>query len=205
MFFHIATMDVFRPLLSFEPQPTLPNLGLTPLHIFSASAEQLTQLVYLFCTFYPSSVRTGTWMPALVYTVNYVLRHKAKEHAQVVLNLCINALFELGAQYQHVGRIVRALSAIALRNEVISIRTAAMIDKKIGEKQSHHLWRDPVPMKFVLDLDWTRKDSVGDLEDAQVDALAVDFACRLAIDEFTLMEDGADPDSLDRLGTSPKE
>lgn len=144
-------------------------------------------------------------MPALVYTVNYVLRHKTKEHAQVVLNLCINALFELGAQYQHVGRIVRALSAIALKNQVISIRTAAMLDKKIGKKQAHHLWRDPVPMTFVLDLDWTRKDSVGEFEDAQVDALASDFACRLAIDEFTLMDNEADPDSTAKVGTSSKE
>lgn len=205
MFFHIAAMDICRPLLGLDLPPTLPGLGLTPLHIFSASAEQLTRLVNLFYNCFPSSTKTGTWMPALVYTVNYVLRHKAKEHAQAVLYFCINTLFELGAQYQHVGRIVRALSAIALRNEVISIRTAAMIDKKIGEKQSHHLWRDPVPMTFVLDLDWTRKDSVGDPEDAQVDALAVDFACRLAIDEFTLMGDAADLDGFAKVGTSSKE
>ncbi|GKT51660.1 uncharacterized protein ColSpa_11841 [Colletotrichum spaethianum] len=167
MYYHLAIVDLFRPLLrqngaSRQRLPAFRSTEATPDAVYAASVNQLKRIVLFYRQNYPESSYCFFWHSALLYLANAMLAEaKVTGHGpewRFYFRLCMTCYQTLYTSFRLAKGVTLSLLSMALEKGVMDIPQARAIRKDLGLRGKHHDISDLVPVSWVVDLDLAMTD-----------------------------------------------
>ncbi|KAK1982946.1 hypothetical protein LZ30DRAFT_748986 [Colletotrichum cereale] len=167
IYYHVAIIDLFRPLLQQNgaPRQRLPafrSAEATPDAVYAASVNQLKRIVLLYRQKYPESSYNFFWHSALLYLANAMLAEaRVSGHRpewRFYFRLCMTCFQTLYTGFRLAKGITLSLLCMALEKGVMDISQARDIRRDLELWGRHHEVSDRVPVSWVVDLDLAMTD-----------------------------------------------
>ncbi|KAK7928794.1 hypothetical protein PG985_005792 [Apiospora marii] len=184
MWIHSVILDIFRPLLDRQrPEKlrlrTFSAPDSTASAAYTASVNQLKQLIIHFRSKYESSTCTMLWHTALMYVANAVLQDTDDPQWHEHLLLCIYGYERLCRPFRVAVIIARGLLTMTLRKKNIKSEEARNILGHLQERGLGHVHED-IRATFMGDLELAQTDP----QAAAMEKLADDFEDTALFQEF---------------------
>ncbi|KAK7937547.1 uncharacterized protein PG986_014415 [Apiospora aurea] len=184
MWIHSVILDIFRPLVDRQrPEKlrlrTFSAPDSTASAAYTASVNQLKQLIIHFRSKYESSTCTMLWHTALMYVANAVLQDTDDPQWHEHLLLCIYGYERLCRPFRVAVIIARGLLTMTLRKKNIKSEEARNILGHLQERGLGHVHED-IRATFMGDLELAQTDP----QAAAMEKLAGDFEDTALFQEF---------------------
>ncbi|KZL67779.1 c6 transcription factor [Colletotrichum incanum] len=167
IYYHLAIIDLFRPLLRQNGAPrqrlhAFRSTEATPDAVYAASVNQLKRIVLFYRQNHPESSYCFFWHSALLYLANAMLAEtKISGHGpewRFYFRLCMTCYQTLYTGFRLAKGITLSLLSMALEKGVMDIPQARAIRKDLELRGKHHEISDLVPVFWVVDLDLAMTD-----------------------------------------------
>jgi hypothetical protein len=194
MWLHCIILDIFRPFITDSKQhgfSTWNDKATSPQAIFAASVKQLKRIILTFKALDPAAGYFVSWHPALLFTVNAVLRDRNDPDRRFYFMRCIQSYRDLYTYFEIAKGVYQGLLFMGIDNKVINIAEATHMNKELHEKRRNQqhvqkmIAEHPSKYAFIMD----PNTAIRDHSAALVDSMVEKFEEVTIFDEFTIVSD----------------